>query len=365
MCNTHSVCGFLRAGAPDMHVEQQPACGAAAAQGAAAAHTSLPALQPHYPPRRPPRRVRGPLQQYGATGRTRFCVRAREQHVMGGPGEPAAAQRKLAPWTVCSISVKDEHSADNAAAAGVADTYRLVSTDGVGYTVHTNKRSWAAAQQRCQQDGMHLVRLYSRQHGAQVHQAVSAVSNDSFWIGLTDAAQEGLWAWMMVLCWAQKATGRRTSPTTIGMAKIAVSCACRAYTGYPEWNDVQCDDQFIAVCGPASIANACARMPCLPPATCTPLLAGGRTCSCPESSVYKDDVFGCGTSIPLSIGDGVHAVSVVCGCTVAMGAGGGCLQAARWQPREDQHAARTRLCSFMQLHPRRCRGNPPVAFGSA
>lgn len=76
------------------------------------------------------------------------------------------------------------------------ETFRSFSVAGVEYTLHISpKRMWEDAERRCQQDGLHLLRLYSQRQAISIHEAVTNITAEPYWIGLNDLAREGNFVW--------------------------------------------------------------------------------------------------------------------------------------------------------------------------
>lgn len=141
--------------------------------------------------------------------------------------------------------------------ADEAAVFHTLTSESIGFTLHlAPKRSWQAADQRCQQDGQDLVRLYSRPQGAKLASAVAEFTKEPFWIGLTDRSIEGSWVWSV-----DGKAPRINSSWAPGQpdGERDENCAVASADG-GAWMDVPCDEHFAFVCmgDAASLAAAAA-----------------------------------------------------------------------------------------------------------
>lgn len=242
-------------------------------------------------------------------------------------GENCGTVRPSGRWNdaSCSSNVRTFACGPvGALAATVRARYldpRSISVDGASYIVHVAPANWTEADKRCRQDSQQLLRLYSRQHGINVHAEVGKVTDIPYWLGLTDAAREGTWVWSTdgaTLSTAETNWGGG-EPNNAGTHEHCASVGLRSCAGglpctEEKWNDAPCGAEMAYVCA-ANITSACARFPCGAPATCTPSSAvsapsspAGRMCSCPSGATYVDDVVGCSSHATqrLDIGDGME-----------------------------------------------------------
>lgn len=175
------------------------------------------------------------------------------------------------------------------------------------YIVHVSpKRTWDDAAERCRQDGMHLLRIYSRLQGAAIHAAVSEVTEDPYWIGLSDAASEGSFVWTADDAPYDDAESiwMLFQPDDSGGEEDCVAVRINPGEGFL-MNDWGCGSLHSFVCMDPAKVNACAAFPCTTTyapsadtATCTPrvgtsLAPSGRTCACVDGYAYADDTLGC------------------------------------------------------------------------
>lgn len=142
---------------------------------------------------------------------------------------------------------------------GSDETVRTLNVDGFSYTLHLSpEHNWTTARERCQADGRDLLRLYSKEHGANVSAAVTAFLSEAFhtyWLGLSSAAQQTMWVWSLdgVSLSATEADWASGEPTyynntpRCAMAQAAPGAEGQAYW---QWIGEFCTNASPFVCGP-------------------------------------------------------------------------------------------------------------------
>lgn len=191
--------------------------------------------------------------------------------------------------------------------------------DGAAYTLVTAPElPWHEAEQFCQRQGQHLVRLHSALHAAKFSDAVlSKYAWARFWIGLSDEKKEGEFVWSAddadagpvasPASWRGPFPWFPGEPNNVGGEHCVLLCVelvddLKARVAF---YDESCASRRMFVCSDGAVPrSACMRTPCSlsgeAEPTCSdvagaPASAGpdGRTCSCPDGFLYADDALGC------------------------------------------------------------------------
>ena len=71
----------------------------------------------------------------------------------------------------------------------------MTRLDDHPYLICSERVNWNTARERCQAQGYELVSIGDAEEDSGVFAAVGAAGQGDAWIGLTDAAQEGVWVW--------------------------------------------------------------------------------------------------------------------------------------------------------------------------
>lgn len=71
-----------------------------------------------------------------------------------------------------------------------------VEFNGHSYKAFTQDKTWKAANKACKKLGGHLVTITSAEEQSFVYKQAKKYKGNQFWIGLTDADQEGEWKWV-------------------------------------------------------------------------------------------------------------------------------------------------------------------------
>ena len=77
--------------------------------------------------------------------------------------------------------------------------YKVAKTfeyDGRKYEVYSNIVDWHTAYNLCKQKGGHLVTISSSDENSAIINSIKGLSNDRYWIGITDVGSEGEWNWV-------------------------------------------------------------------------------------------------------------------------------------------------------------------------
>jgi hypothetical protein len=116
--------------------------------------------------------------------------------------------------------------------------------DGQLYLGYSQRMSWAAAREQCRSQGMDLASVTSAAQNQALAAAMKAqvIGEGSFWIGGTDSAVEGNWAWSDGSAWSY--SNWATMEPNGGTRE---SCAM-VYTLDGGWIDILCTDPLDFAC---------------------------------------------------------------------------------------------------------------------
>jgi hypothetical protein len=107
--------------------------------------------------------------------------------------------------------------------------------------------SWAAAREQCRRQGMELASVASstQNQALEAEMRVQVVGQNHFWIGGTDSAAEGSWAWSDGSAWSYSNWDPGGEPNGGAWENCAM-----VYTsvGSPVWNDKSCAEPLGFAC---------------------------------------------------------------------------------------------------------------------
>jgi hypothetical protein len=103
--------------------------------------------------------------------------------------------------------------------------------------------TWAVAESACELYGGHLATFGSSAENSEAAAAAASVRSGGFWIGFTDAAVEGSWAWMdgTAVSYTNWSSGE---PNDSG----GEDCACTNWSSTGNWNDLTCSASEPFIC---------------------------------------------------------------------------------------------------------------------
>eukprot|EP00063_Salmo_salar_P048599 XP_014023434.1 PREDICTED: CD209 antigen-like protein E [Salmo salar] len=112
------------------------------------------------------------------------------------------------------------------------------------YFISTEMKTWEGSREDCVRRGADLVVINSREKYVFIH----GLSKETFWIGLTDRVEEGIWKWVDGTALTTGYWGRGQPNNQNGMEE---DCAARwsdLSTTDNGWHDAPCNELHFWIC---------------------------------------------------------------------------------------------------------------------
>ncbi|MBN3300964.1 CLC4E protein, partial [Amia calva] len=128
--------------------------------------------------------------------------------------------------------------------------------DGKCYFFSTDGKNWDESRDDCVRKGGHLVIIGTEDEQRFLKRKIDNVAGNNYWIGLTDAAAEGVWRWVDntplgdLIFWATKKIGKDEPDNWTGENPLGEDCACLNSLTEPlhNWFDESCTNALRRIC---------------------------------------------------------------------------------------------------------------------
>ncbi|XP_066566128.1 C-type lectin domain family 4 member F [Amia ocellicauda] len=130
------------------------------------------------------------------------------------------------------------------------------TSDGKCYFFSTDEKNWDESRDDCVRRGGHLAIIRTRQEQTFIKTQINGFMNvgkNKYWIGLTDAAAEGVWRWVdntplgKFRIWAQNEPDDWRGENTSGEDCVTIE--------HEQWYDASCEHLLKRVCETRAVGN--------------------------------------------------------------------------------------------------------------